>query len=70
MIYLHQGLGLNIPEKVPFRLTRDIIDGFGIARTEGVFRRCCEHTLRVLRDNKDLVMTIIDVLKHDPLQTW
>ncbi|EGG08276.1 uncharacterized protein MELLADRAFT_85060 [Melampsora larici-populina 98AG31] len=39
-------------------------------KTEGVFRRCCEHTLSVLRENKDLVMTIIDVLKHDPLQIW
>lgn len=69
-IALDAGRHLPIPEKVPFRLTPDIIDGFGITKTEGVFRRCCEHTLRVLRENKDLVMTIIDVLKHDPLRVW
>ncbi|KAJ8603534.1 hypothetical protein MRB53_042142 [Persea americana] len=27
---------LNVPEVVPFRLTRDIVDGFGIMKTEGV----------------------------------
>ncbi|KAG0143845.1 hypothetical protein CROQUDRAFT_80653 [Cronartium quercuum f. sp. fusiforme G11] len=64
------GRYLPIPEKVPFRLTPDVVDGFGIAKTEGVFRRCCEHTLRVLREHKNLVLTIIDVLKHDPLQKW
>lgn len=61
---------LQIPETVPFRLTRDMVDGFGVAKTEGVFRRCCEQTLRVLREYKSLIMTIIDVLKHDPLQSW
>lgn len=61
---------LPIPETVPFRLSRDMVDGFGVAKTEGVFRRCCEQTLRVLRENKSLIMTIIDVLKHDPLQSW
>ncbi|KAI7941246.1 hypothetical protein MJO29_013320 [Puccinia striiformis f. sp. tritici] len=61
---------LPIPENVPFRLSRDIVDGFGVAKTEGVFRRCCEQTLRVLRDNKWLIMTILDVLKQDPLQSW
>lgn len=61
---------LPVPETVPFRLSRDTVDGFGVSRTEGVFRRCCEQTLRVLRENKSLIMTIIDVLKHDPLRPW
>ncbi|CAH7678695.1 hypothetical protein PPACK8108_LOCUS13153 [Phakopsora pachyrhizi] len=69
-IAFDHGKTLRIPETVPFRLTPDIVDGFGATKTEGVFRRCCEHTLRVLRVNKGLIMTIIDVLKHDPLQTW
>ncbi|PLW50604.1 hypothetical protein PCANC_06966 [Puccinia coronata f. sp. avenae] len=64
------GKALPIPETVPFRLSRDMVDGFGVAKTEGVFRRCCEQTLRVLKENKWLIMTIIDVLKHDPLQSW
>lgn len=32
---------------VPFRLTQNMIDGFGVSGHEGVFRRCCEITLEV-----------------------
>ncbi|KAF2398800.1 hypothetical protein EJ06DRAFT_91696 [Trichodelitschia bisporula] len=40
---------LPVPEVVPFRLTRDLVDGMGYTKTEGVFRRCCEFTLDTLR---------------------
>jgi hypothetical protein len=42
-----QGRYLNTPELVPFRLTRDVVDGMGVTGVEGVMRRCCEETLRV-----------------------
>ena len=42
-----QGLTLAKPEMVPFRLTQNIIDAFGVSGQEGVFRRCCEITLEV-----------------------
>lgn len=61
---------LPVPELVPFRLTRDIVDGMGISKTEGVFRRCCEFTLDALRDEQYSIMTILDVLRYDPLYTW
>lgn len=64
------GRVLTIPETVPFRLTRDVVDGFGILGTEGVFRRCCEFTLEALRKNKDVIMTILGVLRYDPLYSW
>lgn len=48
--------------QVPFRLTRDVIDGMGITGVEGVFRRCCEETLSVMRTNKEALLTIIEVL--------
>ena len=35
---LPQGLTLNVPEMVPFRLTQNMIDAFGVAGHEGVFR--------------------------------
>lgn len=47
--------------QVPFRLTRDIIDGMGVSGVEGIFRRCCEATLSVMRTNKDALLTIIEV---------
>ena len=43
---------LKIPETVPFRLTRDIVDGFGSSGVEGVFRNSCEKTMTVMRANK------------------
>lgn len=64
------GRVLNVPETVPFRLTRDIVDGFGIAGTEGVFRRCCEFTLEALRTHKNAIMTLLNVLRYDPLYSW
>ncbi|KAK6466084.1 phosphatidylinositol kinase [Scheffersomyces coipomensis] len=65
-----QGRRLPIPETVPFRLTRDIVDGFGVTGVEGVFRKSSEHTFRVLRSNKDHILSILDVLRWDPLYSW
>ncbi|WVZ71912.1 hypothetical protein U9M48_020441, partial [Paspalum notatum var. saurae] len=59
-VAFEQGLMLKTPERVPFRLTRDIIDGMGVTGVEGVFRRCCEKTLSVMRANKDALLTIIE----------
>ena len=56
--------------QVPFRLTRDMVDGFGASGVEGVFRQCCEHSLRVLRENSAAVLTVLEVLLHDPLYNW
>ena len=42
-----QGLTLNEPEVVPFRLTQNMIDAFGVAGVEGVFRKTCEVSLEV-----------------------
>lgn len=67
---LQQGKRLPIPELVPFRLTQNLVDGFGMTGVEGVFRRCCEETLRVLRERSSVIMTILEVFKHDPLQSW
>lgn len=61
---------LPIPETVPFRLSRDIVDAMGITKTEGVFRRCCEFTMEALREEKDSIMTLLNVLRYDPLYNW
>ncbi|QQK44000.1 PIK-related kinase, FATC [Penicillium digitatum] len=69
-VAFEQGRVLPVPEVVPFRLTRDLVDGFGITKTEGVFRRCCEFTLEALRQESYSIMTILDVLRYDPLYSW
>ena len=38
-VAFEQGKILATPETVPFRLTRDIVDGMGVAGVEGVYRR-------------------------------
>jgi serine-protein kinase ATM len=69
-VAFEQGRILPVPEVVPFRLTRDSVDGMGITKTEGVFRRCCEFTLEALRLDSYSIMTILDVLRYDPLYSW
>ena len=69
-IAFETGRVLPIPEVVPFRLTRDLVDGMGITGTEGVFRRCCEFMLGALRKEEYSIMTILDVLRYDPLYNW
>ncbi|KAG1770724.1 hypothetical protein EDD22DRAFT_769941 [Suillus occidentalis] len=69
-IAFDQGKLLRIPERVPFRMTRDMVDGMGKCGTQGVFQRCAEETLRVLRDRSDVILTVLEVFKHDPLHSW
>ena len=64
------GRVLPVPEVVPFRLTRDLVDGMGLTGVEGVFRRCCNFTLEALRLEQASIMTILDVLRYDPLYSW
>jgi ataxia telangiectasia mutated family protein len=64
------GTRLPIPELIPFRLTQNFIDGFGMTGLEGVYKRCCEEILRVLRARTSIIMTILEVFKYDPLQKW
>ncbi|KAK4192032.1 putative serine/threonine-protein kinase TEL1 [Podospora australis] len=69
-VAFEMGRVLPVPELVPFRLTRDIVDGMGITKTEGVFRRCCEFTLDALREEAASIQTILDSLRHDTLYMW
>ncbi|EEB96242.1 hypothetical protein MPER_04652, partial [Moniliophthora perniciosa FA553] len=58
---------LPVPEVVPFRMTEDMVDGMGMSGTEGVFQRCAEETLRVLREGSEIIMTVLEVFRHDQL---
>ncbi|CAH2066738.1 unnamed protein product, partial [Iphiclides podalirius] len=69
-IAFDQGKALPTPETIPFRLTQDIIAGFGCCGVEGIFRRCCEKTMQLLRDNQETLLTILEVLLCDPLYSW
>ncbi|KAG2155117.1 uncharacterized protein EDB93DRAFT_1266510 [Suillus bovinus] len=65
-----KGKTLETPERVPFRLTQNLVDGLGVTGIEGVFRIACEITMQLLRDNKDPLMSVLDAFIHDPLVEW
>lgn len=55
---------------MPFRLTRNIVDGMGPCGTDGVFSKSAEATLAVLRKNSDTVLTILSAIVSDTLSRW
>ena len=65
-----KGLEFEKPEKVPFRLTQNMVDAFGLGGVEGVFRKSCEASLKVLMDNRDSLMAVLETFLHDPLCEW
>jgi len=69
-IAFDQGKFLMTPERVPFRLTRDLLDGMGPFGKEGTFRRCSEISMRVLRENRDVLTSVVEVFLYDPLFRW
>jgi len=69
-IAFDRGGGLPLPEKVPFRLTRDIEAGLGCLGTCGLFRRCAETAMTALRENAPLVTAVVEVFVHDPIYAW
>ncbi|KIN02147.1 hypothetical protein OIDMADRAFT_197149 [Oidiodendron maius Zn] len=58
------------PERVPFRLTRMLTYAMEVSNIEGSFRITCENVMRVLRDNKDSLMAVLEAFIHDPLLNW
>lgn len=58
------------PERVPFRLTRMLTFAMEVSNIEGSFRTTCEHVMRLLRDNKESLMAVLEAFIHDPLLTW
>ena len=63
-VAFEQGKTLPTPETVPFRLTRDLVDGMGVAGVEGVFRQCCEKTMVLMRTYQEELRTILEVCRE------
>ncbi len=58
------------PEKVPFRLTRMLTYAMEVSGIEGSFRITCVNVMKVLRDNKESLMAILEAFAYDPLINW
>ncbi|KAL6044944.1 phosphatidylinositol kinase- protein kinase tor1 [Balamuthia mandrillaris] len=60
----------KLPEKVPFRLTRMLVNAMEVSGIEGNFRFTCESVMRVLREHKESVMAVLEAFVYDPLINW
>ncbi|XP_035780760.1 serine/threonine-protein kinase Tor-like [Anopheles albimanus] len=60
----------KFPEKIPFRLTRMLINAMEVTGIEGTYRRTCESVMNVLRRNKDSLMAVLEAFVYDPLLNW
>lgn len=61
-----QGLGLQIPEVVPFRLTHNLVDAMGPTTYKGTFTTTCDITMNVMLQNKDALQGVFKTL----INTW
>jgi serine/threonine-protein kinase ATR len=66
----NRGKTFDVPECVPFRLTHNMVKAMGVTGYEGVFRRSCEVTMQVLREQCDPLMCVLKTFVHDPLVEW
>ncbi|EMD39125.1 phosphatidylinositol 3-kinase-like protein [Gelatoporia subvermispora B] len=60
----------KFPEKIPFRLTRMLTHAMEVSGIEGSFRITCEISMKVLRDNKESLMAVLEAFVYDPLINW
>ncbi|KAK6628142.1 hypothetical protein RUM43_001953 [Polyplax serrata] len=60
----------KFPEKIPFRLTRMLINAMEVTGIEGTYRKTCESVMSVLRHNKDSLMAVLEAFVYDPLLNW
>jgi len=58
------------PEKVPFRLTRMLVNAMEASGIEGTFRRTCEAVMELLREHASSILAMLEAFVHDPLIKW
>jgi serine/threonine-protein kinase ATR len=51
-------------------LTPNLVDALGATGVDGVYRKGCEITMEVLRENKDSLISVLEAFIHDPLVEW
>jgi FKBP12-rapamycin complex-associated protein len=60
----------KFPEKIPFRLTRMLVNAMEVSGIEGNYRSTCEHVMGVMRENRDSLLAMLQAFVHDPLISW
>lgn len=60
----------NYAEMVPFRLTRMLENALEAGGIHGGFQVNSEISMRVLRENRESLMAVLEALVYDPLVSW
>lgn len=60
----------DLPEIIPFRLTRMLTACMGASGIEGTYKATAYRVMRVLRDNRDSVMAMLEAFVYDPMISW
>ena len=58
------------PERVPFRLTRMLTFAMEVSNIDGTFKISSEAVMRVIRDNRESLLAVLEAFIHDPLLNW
>eukprot|EP01129_Flabellula_baltica_P008061 TRINITY_DN3175_c0_g1_i1.p1 TRINITY_DN3175_c0_g1~~TRINITY_DN3175_c0_g1_i1.p1 ORF type:complete len:1540 (+),score=329.42 TRINITY_DN3175_c0_g1_i1:246-4622(+) len=61
---------LPVPELVPFRLTRQLRNVLLPLDSEGLLKHNMVQTLEALRQNKDIILNVMDIFIQEPLVDW
>nr|XP_032520862.1 serine/threonine-protein kinase SMG1 isoform X1 [Danaus plexippus plexippus] len=69
-VCFEKGKTLRVPEKVPFRMTPNIVTALGVTGVEGIFRLACEHVVRTMRRGRETLLTLLEAFVYDPLVEW
>ena len=65
-----KGARLRVPELVPFRLTSTLRGALGISGVQGPFQVACELSMEVMRQHRELLLTLLETFVYDPLVDW
>ncbi|XP_041987435.1 serine/threonine-protein kinase SMG1 [Aricia agestis] len=69
-VCFEKGKTLRVPEKVPFRMTPNLVTALGVTGVEGIFRLGCEHVVRTMRRGRETLLTLLEAFVYDPLVEW
>lgn len=64
------GIGLGVPELIPFRLTRQLRSVLSPEGVNGQLRQIMVHCLKALRKHKNLILDCSEVFINEPLLDW
>jgi hypothetical protein len=64
------GIGLYIPEMMPFRMTQNFVELTYPLGLEGIYRNSMIFALKALKDHKHLLVDTCEVFIRDPLLDW